>query len=789
MSYENRDLPNKVQEEGSVDMKELVYSFLSNWKLFVISLCVCLLGAFAYLHFTMPTYRVSSKIMIRDEKRGGGSFSEISVFDDIDMLYKANTENEVEFLKSKTLVKNVILERGLYVDYYGKSFLKRRDISSNPPVVMVDSLFDPTLLTGVLEVEMKRLDDNSVRVILSSGHTESLDTVFHDFPIEIETPAGPLDFALARDWHRSDEFSTVLITLNHPISKAKYYINNLSLSQVSKSSSIVELKLHTTNKGRGVSFLNGLIDVYNRQTVAEKNEVASKTALFIDNRIKVLTAELGETEKNLEKYKKREGLTELSSNAQMYLQKGSQYEEKRVECETQLNLLLSLKNYLMDESNKGNVIPTNIGINDMGLMSQINQYNNLLMTRVKLLQTTSENNPVVVQQTRQIDGLLENIKLLVANVEKGLNISLSDLERQAQKFRGQISNVPTQERLFVEIERQRQIQQQLFLLLLQKREENALAMAATMNCAKVVDESLADDYPIAPKRSLVFLCALLLGIIIPVLYIYLRRVFSFNLIDSYDLEHEGLTTLPVLVELPYKDDKISDSQWRMIREEPFRLLRTNLQFMQKDKNSKVVLVTSFVPNEGKTFVASNVALSFSKLSKKTIVVGADIRNPQIKRYFEPHVKHGLSNYLSNESISVDDIIDHNEEANLDFISGGDVPPNPAELLSRSRLEDLFSVLRERYDFILIDTAPVSIVTDTLILSRVADSTVFVCRSRCLNKRCFKYINDLAKEQRLPNMGIVINAVRKSTHNQYGDSYSYGYGYGYGYGHTHEKGSE
>ncbi len=783
---------NEVEEE-SVDLKDLAYIFLAHWKLFAISLALCFLAALAYLHFTMPTYRVSSKIMIRDEKRGGGFFSEISVFDDIDMLYKANTENEVELLKSKSLVKNVILENGLYVDYYGKSFLKRRDISSVSPIVMVDSLFQPALLANGLEIEMKRRDDGSVRVKMERDGLLCLDTLFAGFPVEVNTPAGPLDFALAREWNSGDEFGTILVTVQPLIVKAKRYIKLLSLSQVSKNSSIVELLLHTTNKERGVIFLNGLIDIYNRQAVEEKNEVATKTALFIDNRIKVLTEELGETEKNLEKYKKREGLTELSSNAQLYLQKGTEYEQKRVECETQLNLVLSLKSYLMDEANQGNVIPSNIGISDVGLTNQINQYNNLLLARVKLMQTTSENNPVVAQQTMQINGLFENIKLLVANAEKGLNISLADLNRQAQKFRGQISNVPTQERLFVEIERQRQIQQQLFLLLLQKREENALTMAATLNCAKVVDESLAEDKPIAPKRTLVFFFALLFGMVIPALYIYLRRVFSFNLTDAYEMEQEGLTSLPLLAELPFKEEDLDEAQWQRVREEPFRLLRTNLQFLQKDKDSKVILVTSFVPNEGKTFVASNAAFSFASLSKRIVLVGADIRNPQIKRYFQQKAKYGLSNYLSNESVGVDDIIEHSDKANLDIISGGAVPPNPAELLSRTRLEDLFAELRRRYDYIIIDTAPVSVVTDTLILSRVADMTVFVCRSRYLNKRCFKYINALAQEKRLPDVGIVINAVRQSNQSPYGDKYGYGYGYGYGsgygYGHTHGKESD
>lgn len=783
------DRIQKTTDESTVELKDLIYTFLAYWKCFAVSLGFCFLAAFAYLHYTMPTYRVTSKIMIRDEKRGGDFFSEISVFDDIDMLYKANTENEVELLKSKTLVKNVILERELYVNYFGKSFFRKRDVTGASPVVLLDSLFDASALDDVLSIDLKMNKDQSVRVSLSCRDEVLSDSVFSSFPIEVVTPYGPLDFALSGVWNKDSDYDHYVVEIHPPLSLALRYIKDLNLSQVSKSSSIVVLSLKTTNKQRGISFLDGLIDMYNRSAVEEKNEVATKTALFIDNRIKVLTDELGETEKNLEKYKKREGLTELSSNAQLYLQKGAEYEAKRVECETQLNLVLSLKNYLADEANRGNVIPSNIGLNDAGLIEQINQYNTLLLARVKLLQTTSENNPVVAQQTLQMNGLFENIKLLVSNVEKGLNISLSDLNRQAEKFRGQISNVPTQERLFVEIERQRQIQQQLFLLLLQKREENALAMAATLNCAKVVDESMADVHPVAPKKVLVFFVAFFLGFMIPVLCLYLKRLFSFNVTDSFGLEQEGLTSLPVLAELPFRKESMSDEEWQRIGAEPFRLLRTNLQFVQHDKDSKVFLVTSFVPNEGKTFVSVNSALSFASLSKRVIVVGADIRNPQIKRYFNAKRKYGLSNFLSNDSLTADDIIGKTDSPFLDVISGGSVPPNPTELLSRSRLEELFEELRSRYDYVLIDSAPVSVVTDTLVLSRVADLTVFVCRSMFLNKRCFKYINSLAEEKRLPNVGIVINAVRKSRRNRYGKNYGYGYGagYGYGYGYGYDYG--
>jgi len=292
---QQRNLNQRKTEEDSIDLKDLVFTFLAYWKCFALSLLVCVLLGVVYLHHTMPTYRVSSKIMIRDEKRGGNFFSEISVFDDIDMFYKVNTENEVELLKSKTLVKNVIMERKLYVNYYGKTFLRRRDVTGSSPIALVDSLFDASSLSGKMVVDLELKGNGSVQVQATYDNEVVCDSLFPGFPIEVNSPNGPLDFALARAWEKGSDYDHIIVEIHPPLSLAERYIKNLFLAQVSKNSSVVVMTLNTTSKERGITFLNGLIDMYNRSAVEEKNEVATKTALFIDNRIKVLTEELGET--------------------------------------------------------------------------------------------------------------------------------------------------------------------------------------------------------------------------------------------------------------------------------------------------------------------------------------------------------------------------------------------------------------------------------------------------------------------------------------------------------------
>ncbi len=778
--------------DDEIDVKDYLFYFVAHWRTFALSLGVCLLLAIIYLYRTMPVYQVSATIMVRDEKRGGDFLTELSVFDGINAMNNSNTDNEVEVLRSKTLIKDVICTYQLYKSYIGKKHFSSVDLFDKSPIYVVDSLFDVHSLKSSYVIELDVKSEDEFLVTLTSKKEVLLDSTFTQFPIKLMTPKGLLELNCSNitDLQEYGEYEIAVIP---PITLAREYLKDLKVTTASKNSSVVNLKFNTTNEERGVLFLDALISQYNESAVEEKNEVAAKTAEFIDERVSMLSADLGSTEKDLEKYKKKEGLTDLPSNAQLYVSQGAEYEQKRVENETQLNLVTSLKNYLSKDENKEMVIPANFGLTDAELVNQIELYNKMLMDRNRLMRSTSDHNPVVMQQTAQIESMYENIRLLVKKNEDGLKIMQNNLEKQYNKYRGLIYNIPTQERLSVEIERQRQIQQQLFLMLLQKREENALAMAATVNKAKYIEECLAEPLPIFPKKSLVILVAVILALLCASVIVVLKKYFNLNISNSLDIEKEKLSHLPVLVDLPmFKLDskqEILSGQ----KVEVFRHLRTNVQFMLKHESHKVILFTSFVPNEGKTFISANMAISFASLGKKVVVVGADIRNPELTNFFGENSKNGLSNYLSSSKITIESLIKTTSYDNLDFITAGPVPPNSTELLSLPRWDDLISELKKKYDYVLIDSAPVAIVSDTLVLGRVADLTLFVFRANSSNKNWFREINKLAETNRLKNVALAINCVESKAKFAYGKKgygygygYNYGYGYGYGYGHKNKS---
>lgn len=762
-------------EEG-IDVKDLLYHFLSNWRVFVISIVVCLAVACIYIYYAMPTYRVTASVMVRDEKRGGDFITELSVFEDINALAKSATDNEVEILRSKSLARRAVQELGLYKSYEGKLGLRTFDLYGKSPVILRDSLFLLQELTQPYIFELDLSDPEEMDLLLFCGEEQLIDTTFSSFPLVVHTPLGPLELDKDMECQLS-ECKKMIVKLQSPMSVARSYSQNLTVMPFSKTTSVINLKFVTTNKVRGIKFLDGLISIYNKMAIDEKNESGLKTAIFIEERIKMLQDELGVTEKDLEEYKRKEGLTDVFSNADLSLAKSAEYEQKRVDNETQLKLVLFLKEYLNNEQNRGMVIPSNVGLTDRGLVEQINLYNKMLLERNRLMQTTSEHNPVVVQLTSQINGLYDNVLTLVDNVESGLKISQADLKQQLDKYRGKIYNVPTQQRLFEEIERQRHIQQQLFLMLLEKREENALAMAATVNKAKVVDESMADALPIAPKKSIILFFAFVIAVAVSVVYVLLKRYFSIYIKNSNAIEKENLTSLPLLVEVPYfSEEYIPESNLDSLRKEVFRMLRTNIQFLLKDKEQKVILFSSYSSGEGKTFITANTAISFASLGKKVVTIGADIRNPHLKDFFCNEVKVGLSNFLAHSDVRCDDVIIQTEYENLCVIPSGPIPPNPTELLSSGRLDDLISYLRSNFDYILIDSAPLSLVSDTLVLARVADISAIVFRANYSNKHWFKSINALVEEGRLPKTSLVLNGLYEEKFLQRIYA-TYGYGYG------------
>ena len=575
----------------------------------------------------------------------------------------------------------------------------------------------------------------------------------------------------------------------------KGYCSSLSIAPTSKTTSVAVISLKNSSLQCGQDFINQLLEMYNRNTNNDKNEIAQKTAEFIDERISIISKELGSTEADLETFKRDAGITDLTSEAQIALAGNAEYEKKSVENRTQISLVNDLRKYL--KGNEYEVLPSNVGLQDAALIGAIERYNEMLVERKRLLRTSTENNPAIVNLDTSIRAMKANVQATLEGTLQGLMITKSNLDREASRYSRRISNAPGQERAYVSIARQQEIKAGLYLMLLQKREENAIALAATANNAKIIDEAIADDTPVSPKRSMIYLIALVLGVGIPVGIIYLIELTKFKIEGRADVEK--LTSVPIIGDIPLTDEKNDKNGSIAVFEnknnlmsETFRNIRTNLQFML-DNDQKVILVTSTVSGEGKSFVSANLAISLSLLGKKVVIVGLDIRKPGLNKVFHLSNKEkGITQYLSNPETDLMELVQPSDvNKNLFVLPGGAVPPNPTELLARNGLDKAIEILKQNFDYVIMDTAPIGMVTDTLLVGRVADLSVYVCRADYTHKAEYTLINELAIEKKLSKLCTVINGVdlkkRKYGYyygyGKYGKYYGYGkrYGYGYGYG--------
>ena len=795
-------------EEGSVDYKELIFQYIIHWPWFVASVLVCLIGSWAYLHFQTPVYQVSASIMIKDDKKSGGNSADLESLGLGGMITSTQSiDNEIEVLRSKTILKEVVNNLELYIQYYDEDEFPKKELYKTSPVIVNLTSQEADQLPGTALIDMKLAPEGSLDIQLKIGVNEYTKH-FDKLPAVLPTDAGTFGFTLKDSLLNGkvvgqNEIRNISAMVNRPFGVAKGYQNMLNIAPTSKTTSVAVVSLMNTNIQRGQDFINKLMEMYNRNTNNDKNEVAEKTREFINERIQIIDQELGSTEDKLEAFKRNAGLTDISSDAQLAVSGNAEYEKKRVENGTQINLIRDLTKYINNPSNEYEVLPANIGLSDNGLTTQIDRYNELIFERKRLLRTSTENNPMIVNLDTSIRAMKANVQAAIDGTLKGLLIVKADLDREASRFSRRISDAPGQERQYVSIARQQEIKAGLYLMLLQKREENAITLAATANNAKIIDEAIADDIPVSPKRRMIYLIALVLGVGIPVGIIYLIGLTKFKLEGRADVEK--LTTVPIVGDIPLTDEKnekdgsiaVFENQNNLMSE-TFRNIRTNLQFMlQNDK--KVILVTSTVSGEGKSFISANLAISLSLLGKKVVIVGLDIRKPGLNRVFRLSTKEkGITLYLANPETDLMSLVQPSDiNQNLYILPGGTVPPNPTELLARDGLDKAIEILKKNFDYVILDTAPVGMVTDTLLIGRVADLSVYVCRADYTHKVEYTLINELAEEKKLPNLCTVINGVdlkrRKYGYyygyGKYGKYYGYGKRYGYGYGYGQEKGTK
>ena len=791
------------QSEEQVNIQELLFRYLIHWPWFVISIIICIACAWGYLRLTTPIYNISATVLIKDEKKGGGA----SMSSDLEKMglegfvsSSSNVDNEIEVLRSKSLAREVVNNLGLFVTYMDEDEFPSKELYHTSPVLVSLTHQEADKLPGRMEINMILQPTGALGVQITVGEKEYRKQ-FDKLPAVFPTDEGTVAFFANNDTlsavcpENITKERHITAFINRPFSVLKEYVNSLSIAPTSKTTSVVVISLENTNTRRGRDYINKLLEMYNINANNDKNEMAQKTAEFIDERIGIISKELGSTEQDLENFKRSAGITDLSSEAQIALTGNAEYEKKRVENQTQINLVMDLQRYM--KGNEYEVLPSNIGLQDAASAGAIDRYNQMLVERKRLLRTSTENNPTIINLDTSIRAMRTNVQATLDATLKGLQITKEDLAREASRYSRRINDAPTQERQFVSIARQQEIKSGLYLMLLQKREENAITLAATANNAKIIDEALADDNPISPKKTIVYLAALVLGVGLPVGVIYLIGLTKFKIEGRADVEK--LTSLPVVGDIPLADEKTGSiavfENQNNLMSETFRNVRTNLQFMLEN-GKNVILVTSTISGEGKSFISANLAISLSLLGKKVVIVGLDIRKPGLNKVFNiPKKEHGITQYLTNTTANLMDFVQPSDiNKNLFILPGGTVPPNPTELLARGGVEKAIETLKANFDYVILDTAPVGMVTDTLLIGRVADLSVYVCRADYTHKAEFTLINELAENNKLPNLCIAVNGLDLNSrkygyyygYGKYGKYYGYGkrYGYGYGYGEKH-----
>lgn len=776
------------EEKSSFDFAVIYTTLILNWKWFVLSLIICLGAAHIYLRYATPIYQAAAKLLIKEEQNGRRGNS-IQSSANLGIISNSNgIDNEMEILKSRTLAQQAVYDLKLYTTYRHEGRIKDHLIYGEQEVNVDMDYEHLKKLNAPMNFKITRegrnyhvvgsyfvpIDDNSY-----NPGPITVDKVITALPATLGTRVGMVKFTQNGNYMLRDGES-LKVTMIAPEIAAGKYVGSLSVSPSTKATSIAQLVITDEIPQRAIDYLKQLAIVYNRQANEDKNQIAVRTEQFINQRLEKINAELGNTEGQLENYKKRNNMVQLSMNASTAFSNADSYAQKLNEANTQVALLDELTKYMNEPSNRHQPIPSNVGLNDASATSLINKYNEIALQRNQLLHSASESSPTVTPLTSQLDDLQASIKRAMSQARAGLNIQRNSIASQQGKYQGQISNTPEQERILTQIGRQQEVKSGLYLMLLQKREENSISLAATADKGKLIDNPVFAG-KVTPKDSMILIIAFGLGLAIPALILFLLAFFRYK-IEGHD-DVAKLTKLPIIADVAIASDRaktkadiVVHENKNNLMEEIFRSLRTNLQFLMKE-HDKVILMTSTTSGEGKTFIASNVAISFALLGKKVVLVGLDIRKPRLAELFEiDDHHHGITNLLIKDNITWDDvnkqIVNSGVNNNLDLLMAGPVPPNPGELVTRKSLEETMDILKEHYDYIIIDTAPVGLVTDTLALGRIANATVYVCRADYTQKSSFGLINGLAYEKKMPNMSIVLNGVDLSKK-------KYGYYYGYG----------
>jgi capsular exopolysaccharide synthesis family protein len=749
------NLQSNNVDQNEISLVETFFHYLSYWKYFVIFIIACLAITCAYLLYTTPQYRVASRVMVNDNQKGQANM-DFNTFSDLGIITpKSNLDNEIEILRSETLMRSVFDSLHLVVSYFEEKGIKRHEIYKNSPFFVSISNVEKM---GYFTVD--KADDNTLSI--HSGREDFNQIV--KIGEEVVSPWGLLNF-------KENPFGMasypITVVINNP-----YELPRINIAPTNKTSSVVEISIVIANPWKGRDIITTLINIYNQNAINEKNYVANNTIRFINERLDIIAKELGSAEKEVENYRKEQGITDLGAQGQMLLASSGEYNQKINNAEIQLNILLNIKSFLSQASNAGNLLPTNMGLSDPTILSLITSYNTALLEKQRNTAGMNENMPTLIEYNKRIAQIKDDLLKGINFAENTSRLTIRELRNQENRYLGQARGLSTQERESRELMRQQTIKEQLFIYLLQKKEETGLSLAMATPNAKIIDEASLSGL-VSPKKAILLLAALILGIILPIGIIYIRDLFDNKVHTKDDIIHK--VKAPFLGEIPVVKDTDGPFPVLKVRSgvaEKFRIIISNLGFVVSGQRTKVISVTSSAPSDGKSFFARNLALSLATSGKKTLLIDLDIRKSVLMKTLDIETQHGSVYYLSNPTARLSEIVHIGKyHKNMDIVPVKIYPPNPAELLASERLETLFREVGRLYEYIIVDTAPVGLVADAYTINQFVTATIYVVRAGHTYKQALQDAQEIYKEKKLNNLTCILNALPMTK--RYGYSYNYG----------------
>ncbi|MFK8058546.1 MAG: GumC family protein [Polaribacter sp.] len=769
----NKLSADKVLNSNTFNIREEIEKYSIHWKWFLLGGILSISIAYLYLRYTTPIYSASTTILIKDNKKSGIS-AELEAFKDLGIIgggSSNNPDNEIEILKSRKIVGSVVDTLDLTISYFSDGTIKKFEIYKGSPIVfqyLKKSIKkDTTLVFNLL---------NSEEFTLSDSNNEN--SKVYSFNTKTQSKIG--SFIINKRFNVFPEkYSRIYIKFAaSKVNIVDSYKSRIKITPTNKNSSVLKVSLNDPVIRKAEDFLNELIKQYNFDAVNDKNEVSKKTKQFIEDRLKTVGIELSSIQDNVKKYKTKFGVSGLVKEGELALEAVSKSKDKIIEAEIQLNITKWMQESLESSLDFNSILPSNMVVSDLSISKSIEEYNKLILLRNKTSRSAGAENPIILELESQISSLRKNLKLSLNNLKSSLELQLKRLNTDALRIESKVSSIPLIERGIIDIKRQQEIFSGLYSYLLKKKEETSISLAVTVPNAKIIDTAYGYNNPVSPKKSVVYLAALIIGILIPFLLVYIKNLLDTKIHSRKDIE--DLTAIPFLGDIPHSETKekiVIGSDTRSSTAEAFRLIRTNLDFIlantNTNTNSNTIFITSTTSGEGKSFISINLAAALSLSNKKVLLIGLDLRAPKVTEYLGISERKGVTNFITNKDISLDSVkFTIPEIQGLEIIASGVIPPNPAELLLTSRVNDLFDEVKKDYDYIIVDTAPVNLVTDTLLVAKYADMFLYVTRANYLDKRLLNVPQTLYLEKKLPNMSIVLNDTDLKR--------------GYGYGMEDEK---